>query len=89
MVLWMDGREQKSATPKKYCGYRSYRGYREDSTAGVWRGQGLFMVRHLEMAVCFAIMWWWQNGGGWGIFWKNAKKRGESVDFFCIFCNFA
>ena len=57
---------------------------------GVWRGQGLFMVRHLETAVCFAIMkGWWQNGGGWGIFWKNAKKRGESVDFFCIFCNFA
>ena len=42
-----------------------------------------------EMAVCFAIMWGWQNGGGWGIFWKNAKKKGESVDFFCIFCNFA
>ena len=86
---------KKSASPKTNCGYRSYRdyrgdrGYREDSTAGVWRGQGLFMVRHLEMAVFFAIMWGWQNGGGWGIFWKNAKKWGESVEFFCIFCNFA
>ena len=59
---WME-ENKKSASPKKNCGYRSYRGYREDSTAGVWRGQGLFMVRHLEMAVCFAIMWgvakWW------------------------------
>ena len=60
MVLWMDGREQKVGFAEKNAGYR---GYREDSTAGVWRGQGLFMVRHLETAVCFAIMWgvakWW------------------------------
>ena len=43
----------------------------------------------LRGCVCFAIMWGWQNGGGWWIFWKNAKKWGESVEFFCIFCNFA
>ncbi|MDD6900675.1 MAG: hypothetical protein PUE25_02470 [bacterium] len=84
--VWMDGREQKAASPKKTAAIEAIE---EMVLRGVWRGQGLFMVRHLEMAVCFAIMWWWQNGGGWWIFWKNAKIRGGYVDFFCIFCNFA
>ena len=79
----LDGwKRTKVGYAEKNCGYR---GYREDCTAGVWRGQGLFMVRHLETAVCFAIMWGWQNGGGWWIFWKNAKKKGESVEFFLYF----
>ena len=76
---------KKSALPKKNCGYRSYRGYREDSTAGVWRGQGLFMVRHLETAVCFAIM----CGGGKmvvdGGFFGRMLKNGVKVWNFFVF----
>ena len=80
--VWMDGREKKSALPKKNCGYR---GYREDSTAGVWRGQGLFMVRHLEMAVFLRLC-----GGGkmvvdGGFFGKMLKKMVKEWIFFVFF----
>ena len=63
MVLWMDGREKKSALPKKNCGYRSYRGYREDSTAGGVARAGVVYGTQSRDGGFFAIMWgvakWW------------------------------
>ena len=63
----LDGwKRKKSATPKKTAAIEAIEGIEaieRIALRGVWRGQGLFMVRHLEMAVCFAIMWgvakWW------------------------------
>ena len=55
---WME-ENKKSASPKKTAAIEAIEAIERIALRGVWRGQGLFMVRHLEMAVCFAIMKGW------------------------------
>lgn len=88
MVLWME--EKKVGFAEKNRGYRIYRGdrgYREDSTAGVWRGQGLFMVRHPEMAVFLRLCGGGKmvvDGGFFGRMLKNGVKVWNFFVFFVI-----
>ena len=81
---------KKSASPKINCGYSSYsgdRGYREDSTAGGWRGQGLFMVRHLRWRFVLRLCGGGKmvvDGGFFGRMLKNGVKVWNFFVFFVI-----
>ena len=89
MVLWMDGREQKSASPKKTAAIEAIEAIERIALRGCGEVRGCLWYAILRWRFVLRLCGGWQNGGGWWIFWKNAKKWGESVEFFCIFCNFA
>ena len=63
---WME-ENKKSASPKKYCGYRSYRGYREDSTAGGVARAGVVYGTPSRDGGLFCdyegvvAKWWWMG----------------------------